>query len=125
MDVMAQLHVSFYQVEDQAKAAVRGDHLPRQQPLNYLLFIVPYWTHAMIGPFDDAQLTACTHKPSASADFNATVANMRRLAWPALRRKLYCLGSADSANKLEEIVTSTDNYMMEAMLEASNYNLQL
>jgi hypothetical protein len=122
MDVMAQLHVSFYQVEDQAKAAVRGDHLPCQRPLNYLLFVGPYWTHAMIGPFDDAQLTAHTHKPSASADFDAAVANMRRLASPALRRKLYCLGSAESAKKLEEIVVSTDNYAMEAMWEASNYN---
>jgi len=125
MDVMAQLHVSFYQAEDQAKAAVRGDHLPRQRPLDYLLFVGPYWTHAMIGPFDDAQLTARTHKPSASADFDAAVANMRRLASPALRRKLYCLGSAESAKKLEEIVASTDNYAMEAMWEAFNYNQQL
>jgi len=44
---------------------------------------------------------------------------------PALRRKLYCLGLAESAKKLEEIVASTDNYAMEAMWEASNYNQQL
>src|ERR1700734_809068 len=93
MDVMAQLHVSFYQAEDQAKAAVRGDHLPRQRPLDYLLFVGPYWSHAMIGPFDDAQLTARTHKHSASAAFAAAVANMRRLASPSLRTKFYCLRS--------------------------------
>ena len=50
---------------------------------------------------------------------------MRRLASPALWRKLYCLGSAESAKKLEEIVASTDNYAMEAMWEVSNYNQQL
>jgi len=113
MDIMAQLHVSFYQVGDQAKATVCGDHLPCQWPLNYLLFV---------GPFDDTQLTARTHKPSTSADFDAAVANMGRLASPALQRKLYCLGSAESVKKLEEIVVSTDNYTMEAMWEASNYN---
>src|SRR4051794_13275506 len=63
-EVRFALHTAYYQAEDQAKVAVRGDHAPRQRPMDYLLFVGPYWTHVTVGPFTEAQMTVRTHKPS-------------------------------------------------------------
>ena len=72
-EVRFALHTAYYQAEDQAKAAVRGDHAPRQRPMDYFLFVGPYWTHVIVGPFSEAQLTVRTHKPSSSGDLQETV----------------------------------------------------
>ena len=120
-EVRFALHTAYYQAEDQAKAAVRGDHAPRQRPMDYFLFVGPYWTHVIVGPFSEAQLTVRTHKPSGSGDFREAVFANKRLAAPPSWRKLFLLGTADSALKMESVITSTDSYSAEAMQEAVTY----
>ena len=115
------LHTAYYQAEVQAKAAVRGDHAPRQRPMDYFLFVGPYWTHVIVGPFLAAQLMVRTHKPSGSRDFRETVLAKKRLATTPSWRKLFLLGTADSALKMESVIASTDSYSAEAMREAVTY----
>ena len=71
-DVMAALHTLYYQGEDQAKAAIKGEQtLASSVP--WLLFVSPYWASVVYGPFSAGQLTVRTHKPSDSADFLETI----------------------------------------------------
>lgn len=68
LEVQRVLWEAYFQAEDQAKAAVRGEHLPKQRPLDYLLFVGPYWTHVTLGLFDRENLAVRTHKESPSGD---------------------------------------------------------
>jgi len=120
-EVRFALHTAYYQAEDQAKAAMRGDHAPRQRPMDYFLFVGPYWTHVTVGPFSEAQLTIRTHKPSGSGDFRETVLAAQRLNAVPSWRKLFLLGTAESAIKMESVITSTDVYGTQAMQEAITY----
>jgi hypothetical protein len=120
-DVRLALHTAYYQAEDQAKAAIRGDHAPRQRPIDYFLLIGPYWTHVTVGPFSEAQLTVRTHKPSDSGDFWETVMAAQRLKAEPQRRELFLLGTVESAIKMEEVIASTDTYAAQAMHEAMTY----
>lgn len=117
-EVRIALHSAYFQAEDQAKAAVRGDHAPQQRPIDYLLFVGPYWTHVTVGPFTEAQLTVRTHKVSDSGDFWETLQATKRLEADPPSRKLFLLGTVESAIKMEEVITSTDGYGEAAMREA-------
>ena len=63
LDVRRAFHKVYFQGEDQAKAAVKGKLVPALEG----------WTSVTYGPFSPAQLTTCTHKPSPSGDFMATI----------------------------------------------------
>ena len=76
-EVCIALHSAYFQAEGQAKAVVCGDHAPQQCPIDYLLFIGPYWTHITVGMFTEAQLTVHTHKVSDSRDFWETLQAMK------------------------------------------------
>lgn len=117
-EVRIALHSAYYQAEDQAKAAVRGDHAPRQRPIDYILLVGPYWAHVTVGPFSKPELTVRTHKPSNSGDFKEAFEAQKRLEADPPLRKLFLLGTAGSAIKLEAVVTSTDGYGEAAMQEA-------
>jgi hypothetical protein len=119
-EVRFALHTAYYQAEDQAKAAVRGDHAPRQRPMDYFLFVGPYWTHVIVGPFSEAQLTVRTHKPPVAETFGRLY--FLRSDWLLQSwRKLFLLGTADSALKMESVIASTDSYNREPLREAVTY----
>jgi hypothetical protein len=121
LEVRFALHTAYFQAEDQAKAAMRRDHASPQRPMDYFLFVGPYWTHVTVGPFSEAQLTVRTHKPSGSRDFWETVQAEKRLNAEPVRRKLFLLGTAESAFKMESVIMSTDDYGEPAMQEAVTY----
>ena len=106
-DVMAALHTLYYQGEDQAKAAIKGEQtLASSVP--WLLFVGPYWASVVYGPFSAGQLTVRTHKPSDSADFLETIRANLRLKRAPVQRDLYLLGTNESAAELERIFAHTD-----------------
>jgi hypothetical protein len=117
-EVRDALHTAYYQAEDQAKAAVRGGHALQQQPVDYLLFVGPYWAHVTVGPFSEAQMMVRTHKPSDSGDFLETIQAKKRLNAPPTQRELFLLGTVQSASKMESIIASTDSCSDAAMQEA-------
>jgi hypothetical protein len=108
VDIMSAFHEVFFQGEDQAKAAVKGQHFSETEKVPWLLFIGPYWTPVRYGPFSPAQLTTRTHKPSDSADFMAALISAKQLASTPSARSLYLLGTAESAMQLEKHISSTD-----------------
>jgi hypothetical protein len=120
-EVRFTFHTAYYQAEDQVKAAVHGDCAPCQWPMDYFLFVGPYWTHVIVGPFSEAQLMVRTHKPSGSVDFQEVVLAKKWLAAVLSWRKLFLLSTADSALKMESVIASTDSYSAAAMQEAVTY----
>jgi hypothetical protein len=72
-DVKDTLQTCSFQAEEQAKAAVKGRHLPADQTISWLMFMGPYFTRINIPPFSTAQLETRSHKPNASGDFRESV----------------------------------------------------
>lgn len=120
-EVQLVLWDAYLQAEDQAKAAVRGDHLPAQRPLDYLLLVGPYWTHVTLGPFNQKDLSVRTHKQSPSGDFAADWRAKMRLNQEPVYRVLYLVGTIESQQKLEEIISMTEDYGRDGMIEAGNF----
>jgi hypothetical protein len=106
-DVLKALHGLYYQGEDQAKAAVKGEQT-LMADIPWLLFVGPYWASVVYGPFSADQLTVRTHKPSDSADFLETMRAKLRFEQPPVQRHLFLLGTDESAAELERIFTHTD-----------------
>lgn len=123
-DVLSAFHTLFYQGEDQAKAAIKGGHT-LSEAIPYLLFVGPYFTPVNFGPFNSQQLGVRTHKPSGSADYKETLRAKSRLALPPTRRKLYLLGTNDSATQLDDIISSTDALAQPLIQEAATYQCML
>jgi hypothetical protein len=119
-EVMGAFHVLYYQGEDQAKAAIKGK-MTFSNTLPFLLFVGPYWVHVRYGPFSEAQLTVRTHKPSPSADWVEANKAMRRLKAAPVERRLFLLGTADSAAELEKIIAATDSVAQALRNEAARY----
>ena len=107
LEVMTVFHTLFYQREDQAKAAIKGN-MTFSMTMPYLLFSGPYWTSVQYGPFTSAQMTVHTHKPSDSADFVETTKAAHRLAMAPVQRHLFLLGTPESAEELERVIASMD-----------------
>jgi len=120
-NLMDRFHFLSLQAEDQAKAVVKNGHVPYNCTVPYLLFIGPYWTHQIFGPFNEAQLTVRNHKPSDSGDFYETLKAARRAEKQPTRRKLFLLGTVESALELEDIITSTDVFASATQQEAEQY----
>ena len=121
LDVRRAFHTVYFQGEDQAKAAVKGKLVPALEGVPWLLFIGPYWTSVTYGPFSPAQLTTCTHKPSPSGDFVATLKTRRKLDQVPAKRPLYLLGPAISAFQLESIIAMTDERVQDLQCAAANH----
>lgn len=112
---------AYLQAEDQAKAAVRGLHLPAQRPLDYLLFVGPYWTHVILGPFNQEDLSVRTHKESPSGDFAADWRAKMRLNQAPVHRDLCLVGTIKSQQRPEEIISTTEDYGINGMFESKRY----
>ena len=121
LEVQHVLWEAYLQAEDQAKAAVRGEHLPQQRPLGYLLFVGPYWTHVALGPFDWENLAIRTHKESPSGDWAADWRAKMRLRQEPVYRKLWLVGTLEFQRKMEEVISSTEDYGRNGMLESGNF----
>jgi hypothetical protein len=118
--VMAAFHALFFQGEDQAKAAIKGGQT-FSNSVAYLLFVGPYWTPVKYGPFAEAELGVRTHKPSGSGDFGETLKARKRLASNPISRRLYLLGTAESSEELERMISSTDHFAEKSRYEAAHY----
>jgi hypothetical protein len=85
------------------------------------LIIGPYWTHVTLGPFNQKDLSVRTHKQSPSGDFAADWRAKMRLNQEPVYRVLYLLGTIESQQKLEEIISMTEDYGRDGMIEARNF----
>jgi hypothetical protein len=121
--VMAAFHALYYQGEDQAKAAVKGGQTLYgvSGTLPYLLFVGPYWTFVQYGPFAGNELEIRTHKASNSGEYTDKFDAAIRLAAPPSWRRLYLLGTAESYQQLESIISSTDGAANNLIAQARNY----
>ncbi|KAF7760402.1 hypothetical protein Agabi119p4_11078 [Agaricus bisporus var. burnettii] len=68
-DVLNVVKLSKLQAEDQAKSAVKGNLLPPNQKLLWLIFVGPYFMIHEVGPFTAQQLASRSHRPNDSGDF--------------------------------------------------------
>ena len=109
-DVQNTFHSCQFQARDQAKAAVKGGHLPNKRLL-WLMFIGPYFTILELGPFTNDQLITRSHKPNASGDFlQALIIELEKEVEP-LERDVYLLGTPEAAEKLEYFITTTSQFL--------------
>ncbi|ETW74866.1 hypothetical protein HETIRDRAFT_241971, partial [Heterobasidion irregulare TC 32-1] len=106
--VMGLLHLMYYQGEDQAKAAVRSEYVSDNVPIPWLLFIGPYWTPVLYGPFTPQELSVRVHKHHPSADFQDSVNAMNKLLGKPQVRPLFLLGTIAARNRLEQFIQETD-----------------
>ena len=99
-----------FQAEDQAKAAVKGNHLPNEQLL-WLMFIGPYFTILELGPFNDCQLITRGHNPNASGDFYESLVVEAEKKLEPIKREVYLLGTAEAAERLEFFINTTSRFL--------------
>jgi hypothetical protein len=90
---------AYLQAEDQANAAVRGEHLPQQRPLDYLSAV--RWP--ILGPrcVGWENLAIRTHKESPSGDWAADWRAKIRLMQEPVYKKLWLVGTLESQRKME------------------------
>lgn len=100
-----------FQAEEQAKAAVKGCHLPNNKTISWLMFMGPYLTRINLPPFTATQLETRSHKPNASGDYRESVLiEMRKRRAPPVY-PLYLLGTVEAANEIESFLTSTSHFI--------------
>ena len=92
LEVMTVFHTLFYQREDQAKAAIKGN-----------------MTFSMTMPY----------LPSDSADFVETTKAAHHLAMAPVQRHLFLLGTPESAEELEQVIASMDGIAQALQAEAA------
>jgi hypothetical protein len=110
-DVQITLHGCFFQIEEQAKTAVKGGLLPAGRRLSWLMFIGPYFTMVDLPPFTTAQLETRSHKTNDSGDFMESVMiEMRKRQAPTVY-PLYLLGTTDAKREIERFLTSTRHFL--------------
>jgi hypothetical protein len=115
-DVQNALHTSQFQARDQAKAAVKGGHLPNKQLL-WLIFIGPYFAILKLGPFTDNQLITRSHKPNASGDFSESLAiKIEKHAAP-LEHDVYLLGTPELQRNSNFSLTAQVNFLLRLQLD--------
>jgi len=105
-DVKNSFHNAQFQARDQAKAAVKGGHLPNKE-LQWLIFVGPYFTILKFGPFTKEQLITRTHRPNASGDFQQTLTILAQKNADPIERDVYLLGTPEAAEKLELFINTT------------------
>ena len=54
--VLLAFHQLFYQVKDQAKAAIKNNLAFKGDRIGWILIVGPYWTKQTYGPFTEAKL---------------------------------------------------------------------
>jgi hypothetical protein len=99
-----------FQAEDQAKAAVKGNHIPNEKLL-WLMFIGPYFTILELGPFSDDQLITRGHNPNASGDFYESLVVALEKKLEPIEREVYLLGTLEAAEKLEFFINTTSRFL--------------
>ena len=104
-----------------ARVAPPSAHQVYQRPLDYLLFVGPYWTHVTLGLFNQKDLSVRTHKQLLSGDFAADWRAKMRLNQEPVYRVLYLVGTIESQQKLEEIISMTEDYGRDGMIKAGNF----
>jgi len=110
-DVLTAFHHLHYQAKNQAKAAIKNlfpiSH--GTDTVDWILLVGPYWVPVTFGAFTDAELTVRAHKTSSSADWKESAKEIKRVAGPpAALQELFLLCDDASAQRLEEIIASTD-----------------
>ena len=114
-------HLLCMQAKDQAKAVIKNRHFPKTWSLPYLLIIGPYWAFKEFGPFNEAELTVRSGKPSDNGNFLETVQVAIEAKAKPKKLKLFLLGTLESAYELEWIISSTDDFAMAAQQESEQF----
>ena len=114
----------YYQGQDQAKAAVRSEYVSDNVPIPWLLFIGPYWTPVLYGPFTPQELSVRVHKHHPSADFQDSVNAMNKLTGKRQVRPLFLLGTIAARNRLEQFIQETD-VLAQPLVEAAGEYTEL
>jgi len=103
-------HSLYFQAQDQAKAAIKGQYPLLGGTVQWILLIGPYWVPVVFGPFAEAELTVRAHKKeSPSGDWLAQVSlNRERDGSPRPLPELNLLCDDSSFARLEQIISATD-----------------
>lgn len=115
--VRAAFHTLYFQVQDQAKAAIKGQYPMLGCTVQWILLIGPYWVPVEFGPFTEAELTIRSHrKESPSGDWLAQVIiNMQKAGAPRTLTELNLLCEDTSFARLEQIILATDAHAQPLM----------
>lgn len=97
-----------FQAEDQAKAAYKNKCPLREDGIDWILLVGPYWTPQKFGPFTEAEISVRAMKLSDSGDYGETMKVMAAMEKPYKLRELYTLNSVESVRRLGSIFGSTD-----------------
>lgn len=110
-DTLVAFHGLYIQAQDQAKAAYKNQYPLREDGVNWILLVGPYWTPEVFGPFSEAESTVRGHKVSDSADYEELAKVLDALHGPPRPLKeLYLLDSNESFHRLGGILQSTDSF---------------
>jgi hypothetical protein len=103
-------HTLYFQAQDQAKAAIKGQYPLLGGTVQWILLIGPYWVPVIFGPFTEDELTVRAHKKeSPSGDWLAQVIlNRERDGSPRPLTELNLLCDDNSFARLEQIISATD-----------------
>lgn len=109
-EVRVAFHTLYFQAQDQAKAAIKGQYPLLGGTVQWILLIGPYWVPVIFGPFTEDELTVRAHKKeSPSGDWLAQVILNRD--WDGSPRPLTELNLLCDDNlfaRLEQIISATD-----------------
>jgi hypothetical protein len=108
--VRAAFHTLYFQAQDQAKAAIKGEYPMLGDTVRWILLIGPYWVPVVFGPFTEAELSVRAHKKeSPSGDWLAqAIINMQKAGAPHSLTELNLLCEDTSFARLEQIILATD-----------------
>ena len=112
-EVRVAFHTLYFQAQDQAKAAIKGQYPLLGGTVQWILLIGPYWVPVIFGPFTEDELTVRAHKKeSPSGDWLAQVIlNQERDGLPHPITELNLLCDNNSFIRLEQIISATDALM--------------
>lgn len=111
----------YFQAQDQAKAAYRNHYPLSNDGVWWILLLGPYWTPVKLGPFSEAELGVRALKRSDSAQWLETVKLERaRAKSPSELVELYRLGTRESYDRLEELISFTDA-LAQPFIEVSSF----
>lgn len=109
-EVRAAFHTLYFQAQDQAKAAIKGQYPLLGGTVQWILLIGPYWVPVEFGPFTEAELTVRAHKKeSPSGDWLVqAIINKQKDGPPHSLAELNLLCENSSFTRLEQIISGTD-----------------
>ncbi|KAF8984615.1 hypothetical protein BDQ17DRAFT_1498769 [Cyathus striatus] len=105
--VREKLYFLLSQAEDQAKAAVKQNMLPKFHQSHWLLFVGPYFASVSFGPFDEDELITRATVENDSGDYGVFVRMMKRREVQVDTISLFRIGTDEAVETIEEFLSDT------------------